>query len=263
MLDNPFTIFKHTVNVLVVDDMPEFWMSVKGVLDLFGIYSVRIAETTREALEIISQSPKRFHACLFDLGINDVERNEFYLLDKFGDTIPFTIMSATADTEKSFECKNRGAKTFVKKATPGFSNKLVSSLDKYALINMICPGYEKDEESILSKCVDALEKSNQLHVSEWANEVDVLEGKLRKECKGQMTVKPKQALCVYHIFREIFKHVEKSCADNEPESWFSQEECGKRLLNSTTYIRFFEYYILNKQKIDTRIFGILPHPVTP
>jgi response regulator RpfG family c-di-GMP phosphodiesterase len=235
MLNNPFTLLKHTVNVLVVDDMPQFWMSVKGLLDLFGIYSVHIAETTREALEIIAQSPKRFHACLFDLGVNDVERNEFYLLDKFGDTIPFTVMSATADTEKSFECKNRGAKTFVKKATPGFNSKLVSSLDKYALINMICPGYEKDEESVLSKCVDSLEKNNQLHVSDWAREVDVLEGKLRKECKEQMTVKPKQALCVFHIFREIFKLVEKTFGDNESADRFSSEECGKYLINSATY----------------------------
>jgi response regulator RpfG family c-di-GMP phosphodiesterase len=257
MLNNPFTLLKHTINVLVVDDMPEFWTSVKGLLDLFGIYSVHIAETTREALEIITQCPKRFHACLFDLGVNDVERNEFYLLDKFGDTIPFTIMSATDDTEKSFECKNRGAKTFVKKATLGFNSKLVSSLNKYALINLICPGYDKDEESILSKCVDALEKVNPLHVSDWAREVDVIEDKLRKECRRRMTVKPKQALCVFYVFSGIFKQIEKAYDDKGSPGRFCADECAESLLNSMSYKKSLEYYLSNRGEIDLHIFGRL------
>ena len=129
MLKNPFTLLKHSVNVLVVDDMQVFWTRVKGLLDIFGIYSVRIAESTREALEIIKNSEKRFHACVLDRGMDDVERNEFHLLDTFGKTIPFIIMTAREEPDQTFQCGRRGAKAFIRKATPAFNYTLISSIN--------------------------------------------------------------------------------------------------------------------------------------
>jgi CheY-like chemotaxis protein len=260
--NNPFFILERTVNVLVVDDMPEIREMVGGLLDLFGIYSVHRAESTKDAFEIIAQFPKRFHACLFDLGLNDVEGNELHLLEKFGKTIPFIIMSATEDTEKAFECKNKGGKTFVKKATPQFNSKLVSGLNKYALINLICPGYERNEGSVLTKCVDALEETNPHNVSDWAQEVGVIEVRMRKECEQQMTVKPKQALCVFHVFSGMFKHIEKTFDDKSSMGRFDADECGKALMDSIAYKKEFEYYLANRQEIDPLIFGRLPLPPT-
>lgn len=255
MLNNPFTVFKHTVNVLVVDDMPEILAMVEGLLDIFGIYAVHTAESTREALEIIAQCEDRFHACLFDLGMNDVESNEFHLLDKFGKTIPFIIMTATDDTEKAFECNKRGAKAFIKKATPSFNRKLVSSLDKFALLNMICPGYAEGDEGLLCRCVEALVETNPLQVNDWAREVDVLESKLRKEWKKQLVINPKHALCVFHVFSEAFNLVENACINNDTLFSFNTKECGKSLLNSIAYKRCLEYYILNRQEIAPLIYG--------
>lgn len=258
MIPNPFSVLEKTVNVLVVDDEPVILTMLERVLSEFGIYSVQIAESTKKALETIEQFPKRFHACLFDLGVNDVERNEFHLLDRFGKTIPFIIISATADTEKSFECKNRGAKAFVKKASEMFNTRLVSSLNKYALINMIYPGYEKDDENVLSRSVDALETSSPLNVRDWAKEVDIFEVKLRKESKGQMTLKPKQALCVFHVFSGLFRHIENSFNEKDLIKNFDSNKSGEALLDSIAYKKVFEYYLANRVEIDPRIFGRLP-----
>lgn len=260
MFDNPFAILNRIVNVLVVDDIPEILCMVETMLDGFGIYSVHTAGSAKEAVDIVAQFPMRFHACLCDLGIRDMEQNEFYLLEKFGNTIPFIIISATEDTEKSFECKNRGAKTFVKKATPWFYSKLVSSINHYGLINMIFPCYERAEQSLVNKYVEALGKSNPINVHEWAREVDVIEAKLRKECEGQMTVKPKQAICVFHVFSEMFKLIERTFDENGSMGRFNANKCGESLLDSITYKKSLDYYLKNRQEIDPLIFGRLPLP---
>jgi CheY-like chemotaxis protein len=262
VLNNPFKVLKQTVNVLVVDDMPEFWTSVKGLLDLFGIYYVHTAESTREALAIIKNSGKRFHACVLDRGMNDVERNEFYLIDKFGKTIPFIIMTARDDTEKTFECGRRGAKAFIRKDSQKFRYALLSALNMYALINLICPGYSEGGQSLLCRSVDLMTKNNPMQVKEWARDLDILESKLWKEWKKHMGVNPKYALCIFHVFSEIFNHVNDACANNERLARFDPKECGELLLNSTTYKRCLEYYLYNKHAINDYVSRTIPPCVT-
>jgi CheY-like chemotaxis protein len=258
MLGNPFLLLKHTVNVLVVDDMPEFWTRVKGLLEIFTVYSVHTAETTASALEKIKNSDKRFHVCVLDRGMNDVERNEFYLLDKFGKTIPFIIMTARQDPDASFQCGRRGAKAFIRKATTTFNHALVSSLNKNSLFSMICPAYIEGENSLLSRSVDVMMKNNPQNVSEWARSLDILESKLWKEWKKQLGVNPKYALCVFHVFSKIFNHIDGACKNMDTLTRFDLEECGKSLLNSTTYKRCLEYYLFNKNVINSYIATPIP-----
>jgi CheY-like chemotaxis protein len=156
MLASPFTLLKQTVNVLVVDDMSVSWSRIKGLLDIFGIYSVHIAESTRAALEILNASDRRFHACLLDRGMSDVERNEFFLLDKFGKTIPFFIVTARDYSEETFECGRKGALAHIRKDSPTFNYSLVSALNKHALLNIVCPRYNDREQSLLCNSVDMM-----------------------------------------------------------------------------------------------------------
>jgi DNA-binding NtrC family response regulator len=83
MNENPFILFKNTVNVLVVDDMPLITRAVQEFLEMFKIYTVNTANSTKEAMDITEKTEKRYHACLFDLGMNDVACNEFHLLDTY------------------------------------------------------------------------------------------------------------------------------------------------------------------------------------
>jgi DNA-binding NtrC family response regulator len=149
MFYNPFTILKHTVNVLVVDDMFASWSRVRGLLDIFGIYSVHIAESAKTALKTINTSGRRFHACLLDRGINDMERNEFYLLDTFGKTIPFLIVTARDYSEETFTCGRKGALAYIRKDSPTFNYSLVSALNKHALLNIVCPRYNDRQQTLL------------------------------------------------------------------------------------------------------------------
>lgn len=254
MVKNPFTPLRRTVKVLVVDDMPELLCTMDAMLDIFQIYSVHTADSTRRALEIIANSKERFHACLFDLGMSDVERNEFHLLDKFGTTIPFIVTTGMDDIEKAFECERRGAKAIIKKATVGFNKKLLSSLDRFALLNMLCPRHVNSEDVFLARCVEALTKSNPEKVCDWAREANADGGRLRKEWKRQFGMTPKHALCVFHVFSGMFTLIENACVNTDSLPKFDTKESGETLLESTSYKKCFEYYMLNRREIDTHIF---------
>jgi CheY-like chemotaxis protein len=255
VLNNPFTIFKHTVNVLVVEDEPEFWTSVKGLLELFDIYSVHIAESTGEALEIIKNSGKRFHACVLDRGMNDVDRNEFHLIDKFGKTIPFIIMSARDDNEKTFECARRGAKAYIRKGVPEFDYKLVSNINKFAMQNILCPKYNEGQPDLFCKCLDTLILSKPLSVGEWARSMNVDERQVHRECKGQLGVNPLHIIYTFHLYSDLFKYIENYLMQSPPTALFSLKNCGEYLLKSSDHKRFFEYYLINRSKIHPYIMA--------
>jgi len=253
MLNNPSTLLKHTVNVLVVDDMPEFWMSVKGLLDLFGIYSIHIAESTREALKIINTSDKRFHTCVLDRGINDVEQNEFYLLDKFAKSIPFIIMTARQDPEQTFQCGIRGAKAFVRKGVQKFDYKLVSNINQYAMQNILCPKYNEGQRDLFCKCLDTLVKSKPLSVGEWARCADILERHLEREWKEHFGVNPLYPLYIFRLYSCLFAKIENYLQKISPQEQFSLDNIVEDLLRSCDYNRIFEYCLLNWSKIHSYI----------
>ena len=253
MLNNSFAILKHTVNVLVVDDMPEFWTSVKGLLDLFGIYSVFIAESTREALKIIQNSDKRIHACVLDRGMNDMERNEFYLIEKFGKTIPFIIMTARRDPDESFQYGKKGAKAFVIKGVKEFNYKLVSNINKYAMQNILCPKYNEGQQDLFCKCLGTLINSKPLSVGEWARCVDILERQLEREWNEHFNVNPLYSLYIFHLYQCLFAKIENYLQKVSPQEQFSLDKSVEDLLGSSDYNRIFEYCCLNWSKIVSYI----------
>jgi hypothetical protein len=199
---------------------------------------------------------------MLDRGMNDVERNEFYLLDKFGKTMPFIIMTARDYSEITFECGRRGAKAYIRKDSPAFNYNFISALNKFALPKIVCPKYVEGDHGLLCRSVDSMIKNNPRHVNEWARELDILESKLWREWQNQLGVNPKYALCIFRIFSEIFNQINNACRNNETFARFEQKECGKTLLNSITYKRCLEYYLFNKQAINRYMSRLAPFFLT-
>jgi response regulator RpfG family c-di-GMP phosphodiesterase len=251
MKESLFSLMKNTVNVLIVDDRPDIILFVKELLDPFKIYSVAGADSTRIALDIIESREQRFHVCLFDLGLDDVKQDEFYLLDKYGRHMPFIITSATEDTEKAFECKKRGAKEFVRKGAKDFATKMVRCLNDQALNNMICPKCLEDTH--LCKYVDVLTRKNPQHVNAWAEEVNLTDRQLRYEWESHLGFSPKHSLCIYHLFSKLFKQVEIAFNSNELLDKALLDSHSQQLLDSTSYKRFLEYYFLNQREVSATL----------
>jgi hypothetical protein len=229
--------------------MPDFWTSVKGLLDLFGIYSIHIAESTREALEIIKNNDKRFHTCLLDRGMNDVESNEFYLIEKFGKIIPFIIMTARRDPNESFLYGRRGAKAFVEKGVKGFGYQLVSNINKNAMQNILCPKYNEGQQDLFCKCLETLINTKPLRVSEWAREMNILPRQIQREWEEHVGVNPLHSLYVFHLYFSLFIKIENYLQKVQPQEQFSLSDTMETLLKSNDYNRIFDYCSLHWSKI--------------
>ena len=254
MVKSPFTILQHTVNVLVVDDEYGFYTRVTGLLDLFDIYYVRVAESTGEALDIIEKNNRRFHSCLLDRGMKDVENNEFFLLDKFGKTIPFIIMTAREYSGETFEYGRKGAKAYISKNIKQFDHTLISTLNTFALQNMVCPKYQEGDENLLCKSVEMMLKNNPPLVKDWASDLEILETQLSKEWKKNADVNPKYALYIFRLFSEMFLRINNACVNPETFIRFDLKQCAESLLNSARYNRCLKFYQNNLQKINSYLF---------
>jgi DNA-binding NarL/FixJ family response regulator len=253
MRESGYSVLNKTINVLVVDDMPEFWSRVKGLLDLFDIYCVHIAENAKAAIEIINKNEGRFHACALDRGMNDVGHDEFYLLDKFKERIPFIIMTARQEPDESFQCGKRGARAFVMKTSRTFDLELVSNINKHALQNVICPGYDETQQNLHCKCIEALMRMKPLSVAEWAQGAGVLERQLQREWKEHFRVNPLHSLYVFHLYLRLFTKIENYLQEIRPQERFSLLGCVETLLRSSDYNRIFEYCLLNWSQIHSYI----------
>jgi CheY-like chemotaxis protein len=261
MQETLFAILRNTVNVLIVDDVREMISVVREFLEPYKIYSVHTASSTRQALDILKTAPKRFHACLFDLGLSDVEDNEFYLMDKYGRDIPFVIMSAQDNTEKSFETKKHGAREYVRKGEADFIQRIIVCLNRQALQNMICPTLLEDPIDPLFKCMEALKNDNPERVVDWARQVNITDRQLRYEWKERLGFSPKHSLCVYHLYSRLFKEIELIADEgNEHTDQFWMEQCTQSLSESAAYKRFVDYYLVNRSGIAASVNGLPRRP---
>jgi DNA-binding response OmpR family regulator len=254
MSENPFILFKNTVNILVVDDMPLITRAVQEFLEMLKIYSVSTANSTKEAMDILEKAEKRYHACLFDLGINDVAGNEFHLLDIYKKIMPFIIMTMSKDREKAFKCSKRGAKDFVSKTTPTSFNfhSLIKSINHYALLNMLYPEYDENDQSNICKYINALINADPYKVKDWAKELELSDREVRYIREGRLDLNPKQTLCVYHIFSRLFNHIDAACKNNSYDDE-GLAQCARSIMGSPDFKRWLDYYFLNIKDIKASI----------
>ncbi len=260
MFENPFIILGQTINVLIVDDVPEISSFIANLLQVFSVYRVEIAERAADAAQMIQSGAQRFHACLCDRGINDVERNEFFLLEKYGKSIPFIIMTGREFSDETFEFGKKGARAYVSKGTPVFTRELVSSLNENALLSLLSPRYFEEENGFLHRSITALLTNKPPLVGDWARNLDMLESRFCKEWKKKTGASPKYALCLFHIFSELFVRINDACTDEDTLRRFDQKKCGESLLGLPLYRRYLKYFLLNRQTINSYLYQVQPIP---
>lgn len=255
MYENPFILFKNTVNVLVVDDMPLITSAVQEFLELFKIYAVSIANSTQEAIDLIEKADKRFHACLFDLGMYHIDGNEFHLLDTYGKSIPFIVLTSSEDAKKAFKCGDRGAWDFINKTKYSSFDfcSLIVSLNRFAMLNILYPEYGKNEQSNLSNSIDTLVNKAPIRVKGWFNGLKVSGRQIRNVWDGRLDLTPKKNLCVYKIFSSIFQQIDAVCANNNVPGGHDLDQCARLIMESADYKQWLDYYFLNINDITASI----------
>jgi CheY-like chemotaxis protein len=241
---NPFSFLNQTVNVLVVDDDPGiiFWLG--EMLESLGLYTVSCASSAVEAVTIIETSKKRYHTCVSDLGIDDVEHDEFYLMDRYRKKMPFIVITARSDTEKGFKCGSNGVKETLVKNARNFEGKLLTAINKYTLDSLICPGFHENPPAALTRYVESLKQKNPACVNEWVSNLKMDDSFFRREWDRYVGVKPKYSLCIFHLFSLAFEYAEK----NKDKGDFLES-----LIKNEYYQKCKSYFLKNESAIKAFI----------
>jgi CheY-like chemotaxis protein len=248
MPSNPFPFLKQTVNILLVDDSPLITSWISGMLELLDLYYISVASSTAEAVTILETGEKRYHVCVVDLGMSDVENNEFYLMDNYGKKMPFIVITARSDTERGFKCGSRGVKEILLKDSRDFERRLLSTINKYALKSIICPKFCENPSTTLIRFIECLDQKKPASVNEWVAYLKMDERYFRSEWEKYVGMMPKHSLCIFYLFSETFKYIEKvNIKGSIAKADSDILELIKKLDASSCFKRCKEYFLQNEQ----------------
>jgi CheY-like chemotaxis protein len=235
----PFYFLDNLINIVLVDDNPEYLSLMKSMVKPVSIYSINTAETAIQAENIIT-SPNRIHICVLDLGITDMDNDEFYLLKKYGKRSSFIIITGSTSPKRGFIAHSLGAKAVIEKAVKFKNVDFIKTVNRYALLNIINPKYRTNGDT-LSVSTDILfEKSPQM-VTKWAKYIGITDRSLRHIWKNNLGANAKIILSTFLIFKNAFDYYEKYFRGN-----ISQD---KELFHSSKYRHLEEFFHTHKSTI--------------
>jgi DNA-binding NarL/FixJ family response regulator len=213
-----FSYLDKSLNVLIVDDDWTILDVLKETLSPIHLYNIMTANTTKAANGIIS-SEKRIHVCIMDLGLNDVDHDEYYLLKNFAPYVSFLVHTGSVDPAQGFKSKKYGAKHLITKgsitAIEGID--LVQAINRQALYNLINPSYSETVFDTLNYATEVLFKQSPDSVTLWASEAKITDRELRNLWKIKIGIMARQALTIYNLYSMAFSCAERCFINKCPE----------------------------------------------
>ena len=222
-----------SVSLLVVDDDTRTLGFYQDLFEEHPLYSVTCVSTSREAQKIL-QSSLPVHLGILDMGIRDIDNDEFFLLRTYAKKLPFIVISGTSDIERAYEASSLGAKGIFGKPLDLMSDRFWKTLRTLFLNKLILPGETSDP--LLDQCCMVLKDTCPETVAAWADASGLSVGYLRKVCMKGFGIAPKQILFLYRLYRDAFLYYENK---------------RNTKIDSRYYDRQIGYYLQNKKLLDT------------
>jgi CheY-like chemotaxis protein len=230
-----------SVNILCIDDEPwqlDFFNDIFGRHQLFNPF---VAKTAKEAESILRS--QTIHLVTLDCGIDDIENNEFYLLEKYSSKIPFVIISGSADMERAFDASKSGAVGVISKPPEIDSAKFWDSFSDAFLDYCILPANKCN--SVIQGCCDILKQYLPDSVSDWASQAKITDGYLRRVWNDCFTIAPKHLLFLYRFYRFAFTYYNTLFLSSVSDTIEAPSAP-----DSNEHRNLVSYYLLNRKELD-------------
>jgi CheY-like chemotaxis protein len=237
---------KKSISILFIDDEVRQLEYYRDIVSGHALYSVQTASSAQEAQSIIASTTNRPHLCMMDLGIDDIGNDEFYLLKKFSNRVPFIIVSGSMDMERAFEASKHEAAAMIAKPAQMTSEKFWGILSSVFLDYAIYPNLNRESSSILQFCRDVLHNKDPESVTEWAALAAISDTYLRKIWAECFTYPPKLVLFLYKMYKYSFEHHNAEYIA-ELNGVFPSP-CTSSLV--AQYKQMIKYYLQNKNELD-------------
>jgi CheY-like chemotaxis protein len=210
---------------------------------LFEYFQCIRFETIGSAKEADALLAKEyFHLFFCDLGIIDMQGDQYFLLKKYRRKLPIIILSGRASMEESAFSMSKGALWVFDKPILFDRAFFQTILDRFLLRSLFLHGADQCWHTRYAEAIEALFTSKPVSVEEWARGMNINERYLRKICECC----PLPLLHMIHVFHLLdlsqecgksFVLSRKSC---DPSSCRASSNCRKLI----------EFYYLNKSSID-------------
>lgn len=214
---NPFSFIDNMLNLLIVDDTPPERNILTHVLARATCYSLHFAGSNGKALEYL-RSGKRFHACIVDLGMTDVENDEFYLLKQYGNHSSIIVLTGSNSPQKGARCITLGARAVFDKGTPFNVHNLFVTLNRVVLINIVNHRYNEWSSDSVNQATRLLFENAPESVTEWAEAMRITDRQLRNIWHTGSGFGAKHILFLYHCFNSAFDYYTSALFENEYSS---------------------------------------------
>jgi CheY-like chemotaxis protein len=204
-LENPFALMNGSVNVLLADDDPDTLELVKDVFSLAPIYVVHPVSSSSDALSLL-KSGKRFPVCILDLGLNDMENDEFYLLRQYAHHCSIIILTGSNSPSKGAVCIQMGARSVMDKGAGFNIRKFFETVNYTALIDIVNSRYSDTNAETLNFATKVLIEKTPRSVTEWAEYMRITDRQLRNLWHTGSGFSSKQVLTLFTIFKQAFRY---------------------------------------------------------
>jgi DNA-binding NarL/FixJ family response regulator len=203
---NRFSIsLERSIKILIVDDE---WSIAKAYSEIFRsykLYKVTCASCAKAA-DLLLSSSKRFHVCLFDLGLTDINNDEYYLIKKHSPKISFIIVTARDSLKKGFQSKAYGAIAAINKPIDFSNLDFINLVNEAFLRSLIVPKDINKCKPIIKDTIEAFMSLKPTSTKQWAENSGIDERYLRRIWLECFNYQPKYLLCLTKLFQHVFVH---------------------------------------------------------
>jgi DNA-binding NarL/FixJ family response regulator len=225
---SPFSFLDGMLNLLVIENDPGDREQLATLLKTLPCYSVTIASDNSSAIDAL-RSGKRMHACITDLGMDDIGGDEFYVLRQYAHHCSMIVLSGCRSPQKGAASVQFGARAVFDKGASFQSSSLIRTLNELTLINIVNHRYAESSGDTFNLATKILIKTNPQSVTEWAENMRITDRQLRNLWHTGSGFGAKHILFLYHCCKSTFRYYEERLFNIPKESRFTPPFSAKRL----------------------------------
>jgi len=212
----PYDFVDNTVNIMIIEDDPVQTDLITEILGSVQLFSLHMVSNNREAVSLF-RSGKRFHVCILDLGICDIENDEFIILRNYSNHCSVIVRTGSDSPQKGATCIQLGAKTVIEKGAMFDSYNFYQIVSRNALLNIVNYRYCESLGDTLSLATKTLFEKNPDTVTEWADYMRITDRQLRNLWRTGSGFGAKQILFLYHLFKNALNYYKINMFGDENE----------------------------------------------
>jgi CheY-like chemotaxis protein len=201
--NNSSSFLERSIEILLVDDDWSIVQAYSEILRLYKLYNVTCASCAKEADFLLSSS-KRFHVCLMDLGLNDIDNDEYYLIKKHSPKTSFIVATARDSLTKGFQSKSYGAIAAINKPIDFNSLDIINLINEAFFRSLLFPNDINKCKPIIKISIDAFMSLKPASIKQWAENSGIDERYLRMVWMECFNCQPKYLIWLTRVLLRAF-----------------------------------------------------------